>query len=215
VPSSGSLGTVGGVGLAQAMTVVIEATELNAGTYQGLITVSDPDADNSPQTIAVQLVILPRVAPVISNLEVTLTALNDPSCPNPEGNGSRFKASFNYSDTNGDLPILDGAFAGTPVTVLAGFPDFTPTTSNTTADVSGSSFGGQASFELCIFFYFNNAANLWLTLTDEWGLQSNQLYTLIFRPEGANAPPQGAAGFREGAPPVSGAGSVRVIGGGL
>jgi hypothetical protein len=210
-PSSGSLGTVGGVGLAQTLTVGIDVEGLKSGTYNGTITVSDPEAENSPRTVAVRLTVRPRTAPVITNLEVNLTKLNDPTCENPEGAGSRFKATFDYSDVNGDLPISGGSFAGTPVQVIAGFPDFNPTTSNTTATVVGNRFSGQAGFDLCIYFNFQNRVNLWVTLRDEWNLASNQLFTFFNRPEGANSPLQGAGS--QSSSSVSAGGGVLILGG--
>lgn len=214
-PTSGSLGTIGGVGLAQTMTVSINATDLQDGLYQGTITVVDPDADNSPQTIAVNLTIQPRVAPVISKASqfmVNLVKLNDPTCMNLEGSGSRYRVTFNYSDTNGDLPISGGQFVGTPVQVITGFPDYTPIVSSATAEVTGDGFGGRAGLDLCIYYYYNSAVNIWIRLQDEWGLRSNQLYEQHFREEGANSPPQG--GGSQGSAAVSPPGSVLIAGGG-
>jgi hypothetical protein len=210
-PASGTLGTVGGVGLAQSMTITVNAIGLAVGSHQGTITVSDPDAGNSPQTIKVILNVSARIAPVISNLSVNLTTLNDPTCENPEGPGSRFKATFDYSDVNGDLPISGGSFVGTPVEIMAGFPDFTPTTFNRTATVVGNGFSGQAGFDLCVYFGFNNGVNLWVTLEDEWNLASNQLFRFFSRPEGANSPPQGAGSRGSSGMPAGG--GVLILGG--
>ena len=85
VPSSGVLGTVGGVGLSQIMTIQINAATLPQGDYQGIITISDPDAANSPRNVWVNLYVRNRVPPVIANLTVGLTRLNDPTCQNPAG----------------------------------------------------------------------------------------------------------------------------------
>ncbi|MBT8397232.1 MAG: hypothetical protein KJN92_09705, partial [Gemmatimonadetes bacterium] len=211
LPAAGTLGTVGGVGLAQTMTIGINALGLTAGTHQGTITVSDPDAENSPQTIRVILHVSARIAPVISNLGVNLTTLNDPTCENPEGPGSRFKATFDYLDSNGDLPISGGSFVGTPVEITAGFPDFSPTTFNRTATVVGDGFSGQAEFDLCVYFGFNNGVNLWVTLEDEWNLVSNQLFRFFSRPEGANSPPQGVGS--QGSSGMSAGGGVLILGG--
>jgi hypothetical protein len=195
------------------MAVVIDPAGLKVGNYQGVITVSSPNAQNSPQTITVNLTVNPRVAPVISKpgeVMVNLVKLNDPTCLNPEGPGSRYRVTFNYQDTNGDLPIAGGKFVGTPVEVLAGFPDFSPTLSWATANVEGDGFSGQASLELCIYYYYNNGVNLWFRLQDAWGLMSNQLYEYHAREEGANSPPQG--GGAQGSSGASGSGSVVIPG---
>jgi hypothetical protein len=197
------------------MTVGINPAGLKVGNYQGLITVSDPDAENSPQTIQVNLLVQPRVAPVLSNLAVNLVKLNDPTCANPEAPGSRFQVSFNYSDINGDLPISGGSFAGTPVGLEALLPNETFVTANTTATVNGSSFSGQAGFQLCIYFgpSFNSWVRIWVTLEDEWALVSNQLFIEHPRPSGANSPSQ-ASGSDAGSWGVQGSGSVVIPGGG-
>jgi len=203
-PTSGKLGTVGGVGLAQTLTIGINAIGLEVGTYRGTITVSDPVAENSPRTIDVTVFVRARVAPVISSLAVNLTKLNDPTCENPEGPGSRFRATFDYEDTNGDIPIAGGSFEGKPVAVTSSFPDFSPTTTMATANVVGNGFSGQAGFDLCIYYQFHNGANLWVTLQDEWNLMSNQLFFFIWRPEGANSPAQGAVAQGSGGRPDEG-----------
>ena len=190
LPTSGSLGTVGGVGLGQTLTIGIETAGLPVGTHDAIITVSDPDAANSPRTIGVRVTVFPRVAPVIDTLTVNLTTLNDPTCQNPQGAGSRFRATFHYWDTNGDLPIAGGSFLGTPLRVVSSFPEGPQSASQTTAEVEGDSYSGKAGFDLCIYFYEHGGANIWITLADEWNLSSNQLYYYIQRPEGANSPAQ-------------------------
>jgi hypothetical protein len=209
-PTSGTLGTVGGVGLSQFMTVGIDPVGMKVGNYQGLITVSDPDAENSPQAIQVNLTVQPRVAPVIANLLVGLMKVNDPTCLNPEGPGSRFQVLFDYSDVNGDLPISGGSFVGTPVGVEAALPNETFFTTETTATVNGDGFGGRAGFQLCIYFgpAFNDKAYLWVTLEDEWSLVSNQLYREFPRPGGANSPPQSVGS--QGSLPAPASGSVLI-----
>jgi len=186
------------------MTIGIDATDLDEGNYQGIITVSDPDAKNSPQTIQVNLSVQPRVPPVISNLAVNLVTLNDPTCLNEQGPGSRLRVTFDYTDQNGDLPISGGSFEGTPVEVVAGFPDLPTTTSKTTADVEGNGFIGQAGFDLCIYFWEHKGANLWVRLEDEWKLMSNQLFTFIEKPAGSNSPSQGSASQASGGTPDEG-----------
>jgi hypothetical protein len=190
--------------LAQTLTIGINAIGLKVGTYHGTITVSDPDAENSPRTIDVAVFVRARVPPAISNLDVNLTRLNDPTCANPQGPGSRFRATFDYEDTNGDVPIAGGSFEGKPVEVTAGFPDFSPTTTMATAEVEGDGFSGQAGFDLCIYFWEWGGANLWVRLEDEWNLFSNQLFKFIDRPEGANSPAQGSVAQGSGGRPGEG-----------
>ena len=187
-PTSGTLGTVGGVGLAQTLTIGIDTDGLQVGTHQATVTISDPDASNSPRTISVTVTVLQRVAPAIANLSIGLTKLNDPTCQNPQGAGSRFRATFYYSDVNGDLPVGGGSFLGTPLTVVSKFPEDPAFSSQATADVVGSSYSGTAGFDLCIYFWVHSAADIWITLRDEWGLSSNQLHFNIQRPLGANSP---------------------------
>ncbi|MFH1764444.1 MAG: hypothetical protein ABIF09_09655, partial [Gemmatimonadota bacterium] len=211
-PSSGILGTIGGVGLAQTMTVGINVSGLTEGNYLGTITVSDPDAENSPRTIQVNLSVQARVAPVIANLAMNLVKLNDPTCLNPEGSGSRYRVTFDFSDTNGDLPVQAGSFVGTPVEVVAGFPDFSPILTRATANVDGNGFGGQARLDLCVYYNYNNGVNLWIRLEDGWSLMSNQLFLSHEREGGANSPPQGSGS--QASDGISSSGSVMISGGG-
>ncbi len=175
-PTSGTLGTVGGVGLAQTLTVLIDAATRGPGAYRGTVTVFDPGAENSPQTIAVNLYVRARTAPVIADLTANLIQLEHPSCPVQEVNGSLYEGVFTYSDLNGDLPISGGFFIGTPVEVrwanqyTEGY-----VTVNTTAAVSGDGFGGQASFEICLGDQYNNDIYFAVTLEDAWGLISDRL----------------------------------------
>lgn len=177
-PASGTLGTVGGVGLAQNVTVGISASELDAATYQGTITVSDPGAENSPQTVQVTLIVQPRVPPAISNLAVNLVKFEDPTCPTYEVPGSRFEISFNYSDVDGDLPISGGSFVGTPVRTQW-TTSWTNETVNTTASAEGNGFSGQARYQLCLSDQYSGTLNVWVSLRDAWGLVSNQLQMTV------------------------------------
>jgi len=192
-PLSGTLGA----GLAQYATVSFETAGLGVGTYQGVITFSDPDAGNSPQTVMVSLEVNPRSAPVISDLRVILKTLNDPTCPLvlEEYHGSRFWVRFDFTDEEGDLPIQpDGSFEGNPVQFVSSFPDYSTTTTYTTATVAGTSTSGRATFEICVVFDFHNGVNTWVRLFDDWGLASNQLYRYTDRPPGAYSPPESASG---------------------
>lgn len=59
-PTSGSLAS----GASQPMTVSVDISGLGPGTYSATITVSDPNATNSPQTVGVTLVVTPAAVTV-------------------------------------------------------------------------------------------------------------------------------------------------------
>ena len=52
-PTSGSLGEEA----SKTVTVTVSSASLDAGSYEGTITVADPDATNSPQTVSVDLTV--------------------------------------------------------------------------------------------------------------------------------------------------------------
>jgi hypothetical protein len=189
-PTSGVLGTIEGIGLAQNLTVGINASDLDPATYRGTITVSDPDAENSPQTVGVTLIVQPRVPPVISTLAVNLVRFEDPTCPLYEVRASRFEITFSYSDHEGDLPISDGSFVGTPVRTRWATQFGTNKTVNTTASVEGNGFSGQAGYQLCLSDQYSGTLDVWVTLRDARDLVSNQLHMTVPPWGGASSPAQ-------------------------
>ena len=188
-PTSGTLGTIDGIGLAQNLTVGINATELDPATYHGTITVSDPDAENSPQTVQVTLTVQPRVPPAISNLAVNLVNFEDPTCPTYEVPASRFEISFNYSDLDGDLPLSGGSFVGTPVRTQW-TSSWTNKTVYSSASVEGNGFSGQARYQLCLSDQYSGTLNVWVSLRDAWSLVSNVLQYTVPPWGGPSSPPQ-------------------------
>ncbi len=76
-PPAGSLGP----GAGQDMSVSVDVTGLSAGTHNATITVSDPGASNTPQTITV--VLLVSSAPFIQLNPTSLTFNAAPGGPNP------------------------------------------------------------------------------------------------------------------------------------
>ncbi|MCJ7627756.1 MAG: hypothetical protein MUO50_05140, partial [Longimicrobiales bacterium] len=187
-PTSGVLGTIGGIGMAQNLTVGINAADLDPATYQGKITVSDPDAENSPQTVRVTLVVQPRVPPVLSNLAVNLVKFEDPTCPVYEVRASRFEITFDYSDQDGDLPISGGSFVGAPVRTRWASQFGGTTTVNSSASVEGNGFSGQARYQLCLSDQYSGTLDVWVALRDAWDLLSEELH-LTVPPWGGSAPP--------------------------
>jgi len=211
-PTSGVLEGGG----SQSLTFTADVAGLDAGLYDAVVTIVDPTAINSPQTIDASLQIEANDRPRISNLNVDLLTLNDPSCPllYEELHGSRFQVSFNYSDANGNLSVAGGSFSGRPVEVETWFPDFPSTTDYTNADVDGDQFSGRADLDLCIVFDFHNSAGVAVRLFDEADAVSNQLSSSIPRPEGAYVPPQATGVAGEEAPSSPKGGSVKVVGAG-
>ncbi len=63
-PTSGT-----STGEADTITVTYSTSGLSAGTYNGTITISDPNATNNPQTIAVTLTVNPSKTTVAQNFE--------------------------------------------------------------------------------------------------------------------------------------------------
>lgn len=186
-PESGSLGPGG----SQSLTLAPDVTGLEPGTYQTVLEIADPWALNSPRTLTVRVEVLGPGPPTISNLNVNLVTLNDPTCPYDaqEQQGSRFRVSFQYSDPDGNLPeIVEGSFNGSPVELESGFPDFPTTTAYTTANVDGDRNSGSADLSICIVFDFHDGAEIWLRLWDLAENRSNQLYEFVPRPAGAVVP---------------------------
>ncbi len=184
-PFSGTLPA----GPGQRLTATVSSASLSPGTYSGAITVSDPEASNSPRIVSVNLTVLPPVAPTISDLVVTLLQLNDTTCGNE---GSRFEFQFNYADPDGDLPTTAGSFSGTPIGLNWRFrPEGHTGSAPTTASVTGTSFSGTATFQRCIAYQVaeNTSVDISFTLQDSGARASNLLSTNIPRPMEANSPP--------------------------
>jgi hypothetical protein len=70
-PSSGSLGS----GQSQDVTVSVTSASLETGNYQGTITVRDPEADNSPQTMPVNLTVRQRAMIGVEPTSLAFSAL--------------------------------------------------------------------------------------------------------------------------------------------
>lgn len=56
----------------------VDTTGLDAGTYNGTITISDPEASNSPQSVAVNLHVAPRIEHSPMDLAFTTVCAGDP-----------------------------------------------------------------------------------------------------------------------------------------
>jgi hypothetical protein len=167
----------------------VNSESLEPGTYSATITVTDPAADNSPQTIAVSLVLAPRVPPTISSLSWNLLQINAPACGNV---GIQYEFYFDYSDPEGDIRIAGGSLIGEPIEAQWQFQPSGFSWSNfLTGAVDGTGFAGSVSFRACIYFQLQdiNSVDLTITLMDAGNRQSNSLFTNIPRPVGIGSPP--------------------------
>lgn len=186
-PVSGSLSA----GQARMVTVTVTSAEMEPGLFDGVISVADPDAMNTPRTLPVGLQVIPRTAPVISDLGVYLLTLNDPTCGNK---GTRYEIFFDYLDPDGDIALEGDSLAGEPIELTWAFlPAGLSGSALITAGVTGNSMEGRASFQACIAFQArtNTSVDETITLRDSFGLWSNTLSTNIPRPLGGNSPAQG------------------------
>lgn len=184
-----------GVGLSTQLTAYINSAELNPGDYQTTVTFTDPEAGNSPQTVSVNLTVVPRSPPVLSKLTWSLRVLNDTTCGN---NGSRYDIYFDYFDPDGDIEVLDGYFTGTPVKLDWQFlPDGLSGSAQINTATDGDGTSGTAHLDVCIAFQFegNTSVRETFTIRDGWGLWSNSESILIPRPEGGNSPPASSPGL--------------------
>jgi len=190
-PASGTLPYLPGVGgLAQSLTVKVDSGDLPLGNHQATLTFTDPQAGNSPQTVVVSLTVTPRSPPTISNLSWKLLVLNDSTCGNM---GSRYLIGFDYMDPDGDVPVADGFFYGTPVKMAWQFlPDGFSGEAVFDTPADGNGFAGSAEFDVCIAFQApgNISVQETILLRDEWNLWSNPLSVVIPRPPGGNSPPE-------------------------
>jgi len=192
VPSSGILGTEGGVEPAQDVTVSVEIESLSPGDYTGTITFTAPDAFGSPQAVSVLLSVKERTPPTLSNLVSELRVLNDATCLN---SGSRFDVRFDYVDADGDVPLAGGSFVGEPLRFEWQFlPDGHSGQSLIDADVEGDGFHGTAHMDLCIAYEIpgNTGVGLTFSLRDTWPLWSAPISIVVPRPTGAHAPRGGS-----------------------
>jgi len=194
VPHTGTLWYIEpGGGLSTQLTVNVTSIDLAPGSYGATITFTDPQASNSPQTVTVDLTVVPRTPPTIAKLSYSLRVLNDPTCGN---NGSRFDIWFDYSDPDGDVPVIDGVFFGEPVEWTWQFlPDGLSGQATFNTDADGNGYFGTAVMDICIAYQFEGNLSVMETfrLRDEWGLWSNSESITIPRPEGANSPPSDPA----------------------
>jgi hypothetical protein len=190
-PASGTLPYLPGVGgLAQSLAVKVDSGNLPLGNHQATLTFVDPQAGNSPQTVVVSLTVTPRSPPTISNLSWKLLVLNDSTCGNL---GSRYLIGFDYVDPDGDVPVADGFFYGTPVKMAWQFlPDGFSGEAVFDTPADGNGFAGSAEFDVCIAFQApgNISVRETILLRDEWNLWSNPLTVVIPRPPGGNSPPE-------------------------
>ena len=202
-PGSGVLGE----DLNQSVAVSVNSAGLDPGSYEGTITFSDPEADNSPQTVSVSLTLVGDLAPEISGLSWTQLVLNDPTCGN---DGTRFELSFDFSDLDGDVQIAGDSLSGKPITLDWWFrPDGFSGSSPLTAAVDGTKYSGSLTFQMCIAYQVpeNTSVDLTYTLQDAAGHESNSLSRNIPRPVGGNAPPPPLVpGVLMGAPGAPGKG---------
>jgi hypothetical protein len=113
-PASGALGP----GASQTVTATVTSATLNPGQYQGTVTVTDPNAANSPQTLPVSLTVIEVANSVIrgtvsvegtglSGVSVTLGGKESRSTTT-DGSG-QFQVtgltSGSYTVTMGNLPV--------------------------------------------------------------------------------------------------------------
>ena len=120
-------------------------------------------------------------APSISNLLVRLDLLNDRTCPN---SGSRFEATFDYADPDGDVPTTARIF--NTMRFSNGRIQRVTWPGPRTYSVSGRGFNGAVRASFCTLF--GNAGEVVdsFSLEDGAGNRSNVLQFGRPRPPGAN-----------------------------
>jgi len=129
----------------------------------------------------------PNIAPDIHSPDVTLIALNDPSCSllgSPYG--SLFNVRFFYFDTNGNGPtnIYQAGLTLSFVYengVNGGFSNYT-----WNSTVQGAGGNGLVDARQCYRFGSNDYVDVTMTITDQLGLRSDPLTVRISAPEGSN-----------------------------
>jgi hypothetical protein len=134
---------------------------------------------NSPQTVTATFA--GQAAPVISNLNVSVTGTNDCDFGDGGSPGSSQQVTFNYTDEDGDVTpngvvrdafVFDGGTSG----VIEVTPSF-----------SGNGFEGSVSLSFCIRFGDSSSVTDTFTLIDSSGNVSNALRAPTSRPPGANS----------------------------
>jgi len=165
------------------MTLSVNANNLDPGTYNAAVYVGDfvVTTGQVNVTLTVQ-----SPAPTISNLSISLIQVNDTvSCSN---GGSSYRASFRYSDPDGDVTLADAIIrdyyvfstgqSGTIVWPGAGY-----------YSVGGDGFSGSIAVILCTRFNAATSIQNSFTVEDGAGHLSNTLSATQTRPAGANVPP--------------------------
>jgi hypothetical protein len=186
-PTAGTLD--GGGTTSTPLTLSVASAALPPGTYAATVSISDPEASNSPLPVTVVLTVDPPAPPALAGLAAVLSVLNDSTCANT---GSRFDISMTYSDPNGDVPTAGGRLQGTPLTFDWQFlPDGFSGSTQLDADTSGDGFGGTLTFNLCIAFQVpqNTGVGLTYRLRDTLNQWSPPVSIVLPRPAGANTPP--------------------------
>lgn len=133
---------------------------------------------NSPQSVTATFA--GQAAPVISNLNVSVTGLNDCDLGDGDAPGSSQQGTFDYTDEDGDVTangvvhvefVFDDGSSG----AFDVFPSFS------------DGFGGSVSISLCTRFASTTSITRTFTLIDSSGNVSNALMATISRPPGANS----------------------------
>jgi flagellar hook assembly protein FlgD len=118
-PISGSLGS----GQSETVTVSVDISDLSPRSYEGTITVSDSNATNSPQNIAVTLTITPAAPPI---LEVSTLSFQFGEIPKPASETRTFAISNSGGGTlrgtvasdRAWISVKPASFSSNNVTVL-------------------------------------------------------------------------------------------------
>lgn len=134
---------------------------------------------NSPQNVTATFA--GPAAPVISNLNVSVTGVNDCDLGDGGSLGVSQQVTFDYTDEDGDVTPdsvvrVEFEFAGGSSGAFEGAPSF-----------SGDGFEGVASVSLCTRFVNLPSITRTFTLIDSSGHVSNPLTATTPRPPGANS----------------------------
>jgi hypothetical protein len=149
---------------------------LPQGTYTATVPVTAANAVNSPQNVTVSYTVRLPV-PVIANLTVSQGLVNG------GGNcGTIYTYTFTYTDANGDVPL-------NPLRIILRFigrpSGFTQTLAWTGTAAGGNGSSGTVSTTVCWRYDLDQSIDVFWSLLDTVGGQSNELTVTHNRPPGA------------------------------
>jgi hypothetical protein len=172
---------------AGTMTLSVNPNGLAPGTYNATVSVGDFVITTADVSVTLTVT---SAAPTISDLSIELLQVND-SVNCSANKGSRYRASFNYADPDGDataaLAIIRDDFewsdGNSGSFVWPGAGSYT----------WGDGFSGSFTVTQCIAFYLTTSLMQTFTVEDGAGHLSNALSATVTPPPGANVPPPGGS----------------------